>query len=157
MAMAPEMRTKTPSTPTFATLFDELRSDSEAEDHAPRRRPGLTIDGLEAAWEMAGPTPANPVNDSKFGWDAADVAPSGDAAADAETLLVRMGLQGCTTETELYALRREFALRNHPDRLPPGMRTLANERMTAVNAIIDRQIARLRRGGASQNRKVPDR
>jgi hypothetical protein len=46
------------------------------------------------------------------------------------------------TPDSLHRIRREFALKNHPDRVPPRLRELATQRMVAANALIDQALAR---------------
>ncbi|GIL00267.1 MAG: hypothetical protein BroJett030_01660 [Alphaproteobacteria bacterium] len=45
---------------------------------------------------------------------------------------------------ELRRIRKRFAARNHPDRLPHSRRPLAEQRMKIANAIIDAEIERRR-------------
>jgi hypothetical protein len=42
---------------------------------------------------------------------------------------------------ELARIRRDFALRNHPDRVLPAYRELATRRMMAANALIDQALS----------------
>ena len=44
------------------------------------------------------------------------------------------------TEAELISIRRAFALRNHPDRVPHHLRARADRKMAMVNALVDKAI-----------------
>lgn len=58
--------------------------------------------------------------------------PADDAAIAAE---LRLG--SARTGEDLRRLRRSFAMRNHPDRVPAWLRDEATRRMTIANALID--------------------
>jgi hypothetical protein len=51
-----------------------------------------------------------------------------------------LGLRPGLAPRELIALRRAFALANHPDRLPPERRDEATRRMAIANILIDRAL-----------------
>lgn len=61
------------------------------------------------------------------------VWPADDAAIAAE---LRLGT--ARTGEDLRRIRRSFAMRNHPDRVPAWLRDEATRRMTIANALIDR-------------------
>lgn len=63
---------------------------------------------------------------SEFHWCTTD-----EAVAD------ELHLNGRQSVAELKHLRRVFAWRNHPDRVPPKWRDKATQRMTIANALID--------------------
>ncbi len=52
---------------------------------------------------------------------------------------------GGLSPADLRLMRRRFAARNHPDRVPPEVRAEAVAAMADVNAEIDRALARLKR------------
>jgi hypothetical protein len=58
--------------------------------------------------------------------------PADDAAIAAE---LRLG--SARTGEDLRRIRRSFAMRNHPDRVPAWLRAEATRRMTIANALID--------------------
>jgi hypothetical protein len=60
------------------------------------------------------------------------VWPADDAAIAAE---LRLG--AARTGEDLRRIRRSFAMRNHPDRVPAWLRDEATRRMTIANALID--------------------
>jgi hypothetical protein len=64
---------------------------------------------------------------------------------DPQRILSELGLHSGATEAEIAILRREFALRNHPDRVPAELREVATQRMMIANDLMDRHIAGLRR------------
>lgn len=152
------MPIRTTPAPAFEALIDALSADQAEQTYSPTRRPALTIEGLEAA---SGVIPNRALLKDPSGKIEKPAASDGVAAheleADAASMLARLGLDGCTTESDVLALRRSFALRNHPDRLPPAMRQLATERMMAVNSLLDRHLARLRRGPTQPPEKKPGR
>jgi hypothetical protein len=61
-----------------------------------------------------------------------DYAPADDAAVAAE-----LRLASARTGEDLRRIRRSFAMRNHPDRVPAWLRDEATRRMTIANALID--------------------
>ncbi len=44
---------------------------------------------------------------------------------------------GRLKQSEIRSIRRAFAMRNHPDRVPAELRGRATQRMTIANALID--------------------
>jgi len=59
-----------------------------------------------------------------------------------ETVPAELALTNDLTPDGLHRIRREFARKNHPDRVPPRLRELATQRMVAANALIDQALAR---------------
>jgi hypothetical protein len=55
-----------------------------------------------------------------------------------------LGLRPGLAPRELIALRRAFALANHPDRLPPERRDEATRRMAIANILVDRALRETR-------------
>lgn len=53
-----------------------------------------------------------------------------------------LALHEALTPSELKRIRREFAARNHPDRVPTWQRDEATQRMTIANVLIDRALKR---------------
>ena len=60
--------------------------------------------------------------------------------SDKETVAEELRLHAGLTRGDLRRIRRDFALRNHPDRVPPWCRDEANQRMTIANTLIDRAL-----------------
>jgi hypothetical protein len=58
--------------------------------------------------------------------------------ADDATIAAELRLASARTGEDLRRIRRSFALRNHPDRVPAWLRDEATRRMTIANALIDR-------------------
>jgi hypothetical protein len=77
-----------------------------------------------------------------------DAPEDGDFSLPAlETVPRDLGLSNAMTPEDLHRIRREFALKNHPDRVPPALRGLATMRMVAANTLIDQALARCREAG----------
>jgi hypothetical protein len=66
----------------------------------------------------------------------ADQSPPDDRDSIARELRLHSGL----SIAQLHRLRRDFASRNHPDRLPEILRELATRRMTLANELIDQAL-----------------
>jgi hypothetical protein len=58
-------------------------------------------------------------------------------ASDPVSLAAELGLRAGMPRAELRRLRRDFALKNHPDRVGPLRSETASRRMTIANALID--------------------
>jgi hypothetical protein len=69
-----------------------------------------------------------------------DIARADDATVAAELRLTRV-----MTEEDLRRVRRSFAMRNHPDRVPDWLREEATRRMRIANALIDRAMREKRK------------
>ena len=92
--------------------------------------------------------PASPEDRGKtftpvYGYDGAEAAL--DVSLDANRIISELGLRPEALETDIVALRREFALRNHPDRVPVELRDMATQRMMIANDLIDQYVAKLRK------------
>lgn len=146
------MRIRSASQSAFDALIDDLFSH-EAKLEVSARRPGLSIAGLQAAWGMSPSASsqsaaAAPPRMAEF--TSEDGTSQSDEDFDPHEVLEDLGLTLMSTESEILAARREYARRNHPDRLPEALRDLANERMMHVNDLLDRHLKRLRKGGPSR-------
>jgi hypothetical protein len=143
------MRFRTPLPSTFETLFIDLFKDTDETGEAPRPSP-VSISSLDAAWGVAARARAFPVQEG-VNRDARRVAYSNESAGtdevslDPHKILSELGLHSEATEAEIALLRREFALRNHPDRVPADLREIATQRMMIANDLMDRHLAKLRR------------
>lgn len=132
----------------FESIIDDLfgRDDRPAGAPRPNR---LSIDSLEAAWALAAASrgmpqdyrvpPKNPyVPEDQGGLEA-------DPLLDPNKILLELGLDANFSEADIATLRREFALRNHPDRVQSDLRELATQRMMIANDLMDRYVARLKK------------
>jgi hypothetical protein len=60
--------------------------------------------------------------------------------SDIETVAGELGLSADMTVDDLNRCRRDFALTNHPDRVPAGHREAATRRMTIANTLVDQAV-----------------
>lgn len=78
----------------------------------------------------------------------AETEPAELLSIEPEAIAAELGLADAWP-TDLGRLRRAFALKNHPDRVPPGLRQRALQRMQVANSLIDearrRALAKTRR------------
>ncbi|MCT8998403.1 hypothetical protein [Chelativorans intermedius] len=58
-------------------------------------------------------------------------------SVDPDDIARELGLSRCARPRELDRLRRDFAMRNHPDRVPEHLRARAIIRMQVANMLID--------------------
>lgn len=116
---------------------------------APSSSRRFSMSGLEAAWDFAAaragaasritqPGPKHYGDDGST-----DIEP--ETSLDPNKILLELGLGSGVPEADVASLRREFALRNHPDRVPAELRALATQRMMIANDLIDRYVAGLRK------------
>lgn len=144
------MRFRTPLPSNFETLFIDLFKDADETGEAPRPSHPFSIGSLEAAWDVAAQARALPVQEG-VNRDARRIAYSDesdgthDVSLDPHRILSELGLHSKATEAEIAVLRREFALRNHPDRVPADLREIATQRMMIANDLMDQYLAKLRR------------
>lgn len=135
---------------SFDRLIENLADASDQLEDAPRPAHPFSIDSLEAAWDVAAIARAMPtklagstVKGRNYSYDG---EPAPEISLDTNGVLKDLGFpDGVTSEADAILARREFALRNHPDRLPPELRKAATERMMIANALVDQHIARLRK------------
>jgi hypothetical protein len=126
-------------------------------------------DVLNAVLEAAGDVPGDDLPPDRAGWrmyaflGAITQSPAGAPASlyasaeppagdefeipGLETVPDDLRLTARMTTDDLHRIRREFALKNHPDRVPPAFRALATSRMVAANTLIDEALARRRQKG----------
>jgi hypothetical protein len=147
-----QSRTPPPSS-SFETLIEDLFGKNGAPNEAPKPSHPFSINSLEAAWELAAHSRASPSRGGEapplrtfpYGYDRAQAAH--EISLDPERILSELGLHAGASEADVAVLRREFALRNHPDRVPLELRELATKRMMIANDLVDRYVARLRNAG----------
>ena len=80
------------------------------------------------------------------GRDADRSEPPAPPSTDVNDIARELGVLAISTEDGLKAARRTFALRNHPDAVPPEMRAVATLRMSIANALLDQTRQRLTSG-----------
>jgi hypothetical protein len=73
-----------------------------------------------------------------YGEDRADADPPPIPPADDAAVAAELRLGAARSREDLRRIRRSFAMRNHPDRVPAWLREEATRRMTIANALIDR-------------------
>ncbi len=129
----------------FASLLDELIAEREESSAA---GPNLAVDCLAVLDELE-------VGRARFSEDEAvagyrdavfedtvmdELAHAAErmlAPVDAEAIARELRIAEAHTLQELDALRRVFALHNHPDRVEPALRDTAMQRMQIANMLID--------------------
>jgi hypothetical protein len=145
------MRLRTPLPSSFETLISDLLEEAADDAEVPRPSHPFSLNSLEAAWEAAASARAAPRGKSgaeatprraPYSDDGNDV-PDG-SLFDPHKIRSELGLHSGASEAEIVILRREFALRNHPDRVPAELRDVATRRMMIANDLMDQHIARLR-------------
>lgn len=146
------MHTRTPLPSSFETLIDELFDRDVRSSEAPKPS-YFSIDALEAAWALSRNRvpPADqpgPVRKNPYASDGASEADP-QSLLDPTRIILELGLDSELSESDIASLRREFALRNHPDRVREDLRELATRRMMIANDLMDKYVARLRTAGAS--------
>jgi hypothetical protein len=108
---------------SFRDAFDRIPDDR-------RERRYIPLDRLARLYGEQRPEGTQPA-----------VWPADDAAIAAE---LRLG--SARNGDDLRRIRRSFAMRNHPDRVPAWLRDEATRRMTIANAMIDSAMRERRRG-----------
>lgn len=148
------------TTPDFASLLDDLFGEP-AEPESAGRQPFPSFDYLAVAEELHSGRilvsedevaaeyreAADPVQEglaALFG-DAEDDPNHSPPAVDPAVIAGELALAG-RDAADLARLRRDFAFRNHPDRVPPALRAGAVRRMQIANSLIDEALHRLRKG-----------
>lgn len=149
----------------FASVLDQLMAQAAArEDDAPARN--VRLDPLSVADELCSGkivfSPeeltaryADEMHDAA-GKPAAGARPVVDAPpldsasitlnTDRDSIARELGLDGSRIPSDLDALRRRFASRNHPDLVAPHLRSDAMVRMQTANMLID-EAKKKRKGG----------
>lgn len=139
----------------FADILDGIARPSSPDEgaHAGARSP----DFRRILESLAASAPAGEaVRQAYFDSDSAQLSAAGlredggtpgevgeaDLSIDPEDVAFDLDLGGVASLEELSALRRRFAMLNHPDRVPASLRERANIRMTLANALIDKAALR---------------
>ncbi len=147
------MHTRTPLPSSFETLIDELFDRGDQSPEAPKPS-CFSIDTLEAAWALSRnrvphPDQPDPVRKNPYASDGASEA-GPQSLLDPNRIILELGLDSELSESDIASLRREFALRNHPDRVQQDLRELATQRMMIANDLMDKYVARLRTASTSR-------
>ncbi|NMG40065.1 hypothetical protein GRZ55_12515 [Chelativorans sp. ZYF759] len=149
--------------PNFSALLDALMSrDAEQSERVHAAAPSLRVDFLDQLERLQasspgifpGPNPADYPDLDQALDELEDVAARVGArkvppTVDPRDIEAELGDLSALGEKELTRVRRDFALKNHPDRLPDDQRGLAELRMRAANVLIDeakRKVGARRRG-----------
>lgn len=140
---------QSPAPPSdFELIIDQLFGRDERPAGAPRPN-RFSINSLEAAWGLAAASRKDRENSGAHVRtpysDAGDGREDADMLLDRSRILIELGLDANFSEADIAALRREFALRNHPDRVRADLRDLATQRMMIANDLMDRYVAKLRK------------
>ena len=69
--------------------------------------------------------------------------PSRPLLSETEAITQELNLASARSIADIKRIRRNFALRNHPDRVPPSKREEATRRMIIANTLIDRALKEL--------------
>jgi len=132
---------------SFETLIQDLFQNAAPMEDAPKPAHPFSIGSLEAAWELAaqarrGPGDDIPAQASPYGYDPGEAAR--EISLDPNRIVSELGLHAGVSDADIVALRRQFAMRNHPDRVPAELRDIATQRMMIANDLIDRYVASLK-------------
>ncbi|HTV70985.1 MAG TPA: hypothetical protein VMF90_20850 [Rhizobiaceae bacterium] len=132
----------------FASLLDELIAAAEVESDG-TARPTIPFDYLSVVNELhsgrikvSGEAVAAEYRDMASEEDiealfAAVETPPEDLPVEPEAISRELKLDAAKAAAEFARIRRAFAFKNHPDRLPPHMRERAIRRMQIANMLID--------------------
>ena len=134
----------------FASLLDDLFQAPEA-DHGLEKRPTIPFDYLSVADELhsgrikvANEAAAEyrDIAAPETAFDAllaaADLPPVEELPAiDPDVIARELGLEKLKAARDFGRLRRDFAFRNHPDRVAPHLKERAIQRMQVANMLID--------------------
>jgi hypothetical protein len=71
--------------------------------------------------------------------------PQKQPKSENEMIAEELGLRRRLGKADLLELRRDFAMKNHPDRCAPAHRPRAARRMSIANMLIDAELKRLQR------------
>lgn len=132
----------------FASLLDDLLID-EAARRASQSRPATALDflsviddlgrGLVVSDQAATAGYREHADERKA--EAAALPPPApplpQPSIDPDDIARELGLSGRKKAEELDAIRRRFALANHPDRVPAELRGVSMVRMQVANMLID--------------------
>ena len=141
------------TTKDFATLLDEAIAEAEAQEGSAYSRTTIPFDVLAEGQGGEPVSDAAAAAEYLFAMaDAPPVAPMAPPAplpelpsTEPAAIARELKLTGREKPETLDRLRREFAFRNHPDRVAPELRQRAIVRMQIANRMIDDAKGRLSR------------
>ena len=141
------------TTKDFATLLDEAIAEAEAQEGPAYARTTIPFDVLAEGQGGEPVSDAAAAAEYLFAMaDAPPVAPMAPPAplpelpsTEPAAIARELKLTGREKPETLDRLRREFAFRNHPDRVAPELRQRAIVRMQIANRMIDDAKGRLSR------------
>lgn len=137
------MQSRSPLPSSFELIIDELFSNDERPAGAPGSH-RFSFNSIEAAWSLAANLRDGGAEPSPRSYSFEDSENKDlERLLDPNRILIELGLDADLSEEDIAALRREFAFRNHPDRVAPELRELATRRMMIANDLMDRYVARL--------------
>lgn len=135
--------------PNFAALLDALMAEP-VQERVAASAPSLRVDFLDQLERLQADNPAlsaKPLVDEYHAMAAALDELEGVAdrigarqqlpSVDPQAIAGELGDLAGLGDKELARLRREFAMKNHPDRLPDAQRERAELRMRVANMLID--------------------
>ena len=141
------------TTKDFATLLDAAIAEAEAQEGPAYARTTIPFDVL--AEGQGGEPVSDAAAAAEYLFAMADVPPVAPLAPPAPlpelpstepaAIARELKLTGREKPETLDRLRREFAFRNHPDRVAPELRQRAIVRMQIANRMIDDAKGRLSR------------
>ncbi|WP_244639482.1 hypothetical protein [Aureimonas endophytica] len=138
----------------FAEVLKGMNRRGAPEETASAPRAGgdfwRVLDGFAqtSGLDQTATRAAYRANDSASRAAAFEPAPIRDGvppSIDPSDIAFELGLDAVSSLDDLKLVRRLFARSNHPDRVPPGERDRANQRMTVANALIDAAATRFAR------------
>lgn len=135
----------------FAQLLDDLIKASEIDEPQTSARPAMPFDFLvDTQKSVAGETSIAEAEyfDAVEALDRLRDVPSIEGpelpSLDPEEVAAELNIAGVAGVRELDTVRRDFAFRNHPDRVAPELRDRAMKRMQIANQLIDEAKRRAR-------------
>jgi hypothetical protein len=117
-------------------IVEEARSVSSTARHTPTAEPRMKWFSHLLDMAVAPETSAIGSRREAYGDDIAEISTALD---DEDTVAAELALSRVASLAELKQVRRDFALRNHPDRMHPAVQGWATRRMTIANMLIDRR------------------
>jgi hypothetical protein len=134
------IRLREAPTSLFASVLEDLGAsndeDSESHPNSAKRSHSAWMFALTppgSAGRVSGAQPRNYCEELQE-------APPLVLTLDEDAIHFDLGLTPHMTAPEIAAIRRRFALCNHPDRLPLEHSDIATQRMMIANAICDRYL-----------------
>ena len=120
----------------FASMLDELLAERVQE---PGRAHLVSMDYLSVVEELhSGRIVISDENlQAAYGSVKEPTAAEPEPSVDPDEIARELCLEGALKSREFDRLRRDFALRNHPDRVPEHLRARAVIRMQVANMLID--------------------